>query len=299
MIKLKNLWKVALATMAMTAMLVACDEGSSDKKDDDDVVSASYEKDFSDEFTGSDIYVAGLDSKWPDVTNAGNAFLMTKGENDVYTYTFTAEETDANKFCPNGFKFCTENGWMEQYTRKIDSNQKVKSRIEPDTEYDVIGKTKIELELPDKNGKLYYPDNSTKFYLKYNLIEGEEYTVTLNLDTMKVKFSGPKGSAAEILDNTKVAYYAGNMTENWSHTKLIDNSFTFTAGGSNEFVFTVGDWAYKLGGAKITALNQEFELTEDGANISFEEDVLTVGNSYKVTLIVKDADNASVKVTAN
>ena len=33
MIKLKNLWKVALATMAMTAMLVACDEGSS-KKDD-------------------------------------------------------------------------------------------------------------------------------------------------------------------------------------------------------------------------------------------------------------------------
>ena len=36
MIKLKNLWKVAMATMAMTAMLVACDEGSS-KKDDNKV----------------------------------------------------------------------------------------------------------------------------------------------------------------------------------------------------------------------------------------------------------------------
>ena len=31
MIKLKNLWKVALATMAMTAMLVACDDSSSSK----------------------------------------------------------------------------------------------------------------------------------------------------------------------------------------------------------------------------------------------------------------------------
>ena len=28
MIKLKNLWKVALATMAMSAMLVACDSTS-------------------------------------------------------------------------------------------------------------------------------------------------------------------------------------------------------------------------------------------------------------------------------
>lgn len=36
MIKLKNLWKVALATMAMTAMLVACDDSSSSKSDDDD-----------------------------------------------------------------------------------------------------------------------------------------------------------------------------------------------------------------------------------------------------------------------
>ncbi len=38
MIKLKNLWKIALATMAMSAMLVACDTTGSDdgKKNDDD-----------------------------------------------------------------------------------------------------------------------------------------------------------------------------------------------------------------------------------------------------------------------
>ena len=37
MIKLKNLWKIALATMTMSAMLVACDTESSDngKKNDD------------------------------------------------------------------------------------------------------------------------------------------------------------------------------------------------------------------------------------------------------------------------
>ena len=36
MIKLKNLWKIALATMAMSAMLVACDTGSSDDKTEND-----------------------------------------------------------------------------------------------------------------------------------------------------------------------------------------------------------------------------------------------------------------------
>jgi hypothetical protein len=32
MIKLKNLWKIALATMTMSAMLVACDTTSDDGK---------------------------------------------------------------------------------------------------------------------------------------------------------------------------------------------------------------------------------------------------------------------------
>ena len=36
MIKLKNLWKIALATMAMSTMLVACDTAKED--DDKDVV---------------------------------------------------------------------------------------------------------------------------------------------------------------------------------------------------------------------------------------------------------------------
>lgn len=38
MIKLKNLWKIALATMAMSAMLIACDESN----DDDEVTPGTY-----------------------------------------------------------------------------------------------------------------------------------------------------------------------------------------------------------------------------------------------------------------
>jgi hypothetical protein len=47
MIKLKNLWKIALATMAMSAMLVACDTGSDDGKKEAvaDCVSITVEMD--------------------------------------------------------------------------------------------------------------------------------------------------------------------------------------------------------------------------------------------------------------
>ena len=47
MIKLKNLWKIALATMAMSAMLVACDTGSDDDKKEAvaDCVSITVEMD--------------------------------------------------------------------------------------------------------------------------------------------------------------------------------------------------------------------------------------------------------------
>ena len=42
MIKLKNLWKIALATMAMSAMLVACDTESSDSEEKKDDPMAKY-----------------------------------------------------------------------------------------------------------------------------------------------------------------------------------------------------------------------------------------------------------------
>ena len=74
MIKLKNLWKVALATMAMSAMLVACDTGSTDteKKEDDPL--AKYK------------------------TNPE----MAKADSFVYGFKFTTEEGWAHQFISAG-----------------------------------------------------------------------------------------------------------------------------------------------------------------------------------------------------
>ena len=92
-------------------------------------------------------------------------------------------------------------------------------------------------------------------------------------------------------------YIAGTMTE-WNHKALTDNSFTFTADSDTEFTFTNGVWGFTARGATIYALNEEIVLSENSdANITFIDGVLTVGNEYVVTLIVKGEHEAYVKVT--
>ena len=92
-------------------------------------------------------------------------------------------------------------------------------------------------------------------------------------------------------------YIAGTMTE-WNHKALTDNSFTFTADSDTEFTFTNGVWGFTARGATIYALNEEIVLSENSdANITFIDGVLTVGNEYTITLIVKDKHEAYVKVT--
>ena len=183
MIKLKNLWKVALATMAMTAMLVACDEGSSSK--DDDKNSGAV----------PGIYVAGLvttadaNPDWASDTDANNAHLMTEGENEVYTFTFTAVQTN---IFPFGFKFCTENGWMEQYQAYNEEKPSDDFTIlDPDEESAVYYSTKTKLEASDSNGNKI-KDEATKFRVVSTSVfqTGKKYTITFDKANMKVKISG-------------------------------------------------------------------------------------------------------------
>ena len=74
MIKLKNLWKIALATMAMSAMLVACDTESSDSEEKKDDPMAKYK------------------------TNP----VMAKADSFTYGFKFTTEEGWAHQFISAG-----------------------------------------------------------------------------------------------------------------------------------------------------------------------------------------------------
>ena len=91
---------------------------------------------------------------------------------------------------------------------------------------------------------------------------------------------------------------AGYMT-GWNHTALVNNSFTFTATGQDDFAFTVGTWEFQVRDATIYALDEEVRLYEHFGSdcITFAEGVLTVGTEYTVTLIVKGPHEAYVKVT--
>ena len=113
----------------------------------------------------------------------------------------------------------------------------------------------------------------------------------------------------------ELTHIAGNSTMDeadvWKHVALDSNlsyDFTYTYYGEDkfgedvydEFKFTNGSWDFQVGGAVITALNQEFRLYDEGNNvarITFADDVLIVGNEYKITLIVNGEHVAYVKVT--
>jgi hypothetical protein len=93
----------------------------------------------------------------------------------------------------------------------------------------------------------------------------------------------------------------GSMT-NWEHTALVDNSFTFTATGEDQFDFTMGNWHYRFSDAVVEALDTEVELKEyfGGAPdcVTFADGVLTADTEYVVTFIPVDNHTAKVKVSA-
>ena len=140
------------------------------------------------------IYLSGLydlnnSAHWAADDNPGTAFAMTECENDVWTFTFTAETTQS---FPYGFKFTTEKGWLEQY-QAYDKNNPTDdfAILQLDKEAGVYFATKAEVEAPDEDGNRI-PDNATKFSLGVNnkFRVGGEYTITFDKANMKVKITG-------------------------------------------------------------------------------------------------------------
>lgn len=104
-----------------------------------------------------------------------------------------------------------------------------------------------------------------------------------------------------------LTHYAGTMNV-WEHEELIDNAFDFTftvdseitPPQSPEFAFTTGSWDFQACGVEIDVLDTEFLLKEGNnyyGNITFADGVLTTGETYTVTLIIKGNHEAYVKVS--
>ena len=240
MIKLKNLWKIALATMAMSAMLVACDTTSDNGNKDDDEGGAA-----------AGFYLSGLNgSDWAGDTDVATAHEMTKGEGEVYTFTFTAEST--NPF-PYGFKITTENGWMEQYQAYNKDNPTVTFTIlEADKEAAVYYSTKAELEAADEDGNKP-ADDATKFNVASDMLykTGSEYTVTFDKTNMKIKISG---------EFEKVAISKITLTINVGEAKLILTDVPVYTEEDNTFDGSLFSWC---GGTAQAIEATDCEITAD------------------------------------
>ena len=95
-------------------------------------------------------------------------------------------------------------------------------------------------------------------------------------------------------------YIYGGITES-EQIELVDNSFAFvyTDDGwyGTDFYFSNGTYYFTYGGVTIDSLDTEIQLVENGSWSYFNDEVLTAGNMYKITLIVNGEDDAYVKVT--
>ena len=226
MIKLKNLWKVALAVMVMATMLVACDTttgGDSDKSDSGNKTennggngnggsdnggnggsdnggnggSDNGGNGGSDNGGngGSGIYIAGVYNSWANDTDAGAAVeLDTTDAENVYTISLILEEDeDPSAVIPYGFKFTTANGWKEQYQAfNFESPTSTFTLLESGVESPVYASTKTTLEAPYDDDGNKPVDDATKWSIPKTKVftPGVEYTITLDLNKMTVKLDG-------------------------------------------------------------------------------------------------------------
>ena len=124
----------------------------------------------------------------------------------------------------------------------------------------------------------------------------------------------PVKAAPKLFTCYDLTHIAGNATidenEVWNHVALDGSNsydFTYTYYGTGEygdvydaFKFTSGTWDFQAGGVQISALDTQFELYNgyNADNITFVDGLLTVGEEYTITLIVKGDNVAYVKVTA-
>lgn len=349
MIKLKNLWKIALTAVAMSAMLVACepekekDDNPSNNGGGSDLVFVDYPDEA--KISESGVYTAKLSKsgistdvwgadkekgketiklvlapkdvvqKIIDESIADDKALFTDGNkcyvyanNDVNNGNFTSATVTEGKYVqPAGLEkeytglVITKDG-DGNYIVKVDMGNidtsillaKGAEESKEDT-WGAYGKLKTEY-VPMVLGSVTAANMDAPIY-PFGIWDAGIAVMVPSTEAYPTEITKEPVMKYTLAD---VNSYAGTMTVdggNWSHKKLTDNSFTFKATGTDEFAFTVGNWNYKLGGATIAALDNEYELTVGGENNKFAESVLTAESEYTATLIVKD-DKAYVKVTA-
>ena len=348
MIKLKNLWKIALAAMTMSTMLVACEEasGSTEKEvkttqksetgvysytvDIEKISTAWGGKTESPAFsillltdtnvktafkkgalkaspiTAPELQIGSLGNmKVASTAKAGNyaVYGMTAYPNpedskkDMYKYydgvaaTVTDDKTltvtvDMNKLTTTQLKAL----WL--------ANDEGKECVVGDADSDADVK-EADVNLADY--KPYVLALASAEYDADNCVMTAWDADLMVMQPATALPANPEKNAPVPPTCNDLNSYAGSMTgDNWPHLALTDNAFTFKAAKDNQFVFTIGSWDFKVGGAEVTELGKEFKLAEgDSApNITFKAGVLTEGAEYTATLVVKGNHEAYVKVTA-
>jgi hypothetical protein len=331
MIKLKNLWKIALATMAMSAMLVACDTSSS----------------------GSD-----------DNENKGEEKIVAAGGVGVYSYTTNIADISGawggNTVSPAFSVVLLTDSQLAAV--KASSDFKLAPAATPEYQIGAYGNLKI-ADTSKTGDFVVYGQNPVEDVYQYYTgvvatIDDTSFTVTVDmtklvLTDLKALWEGGNEAVMtndDIVDLTGYKPYVlalGQSTidpdnhvasawsadlmkmedgatlptnakkeapvvptckdlnsvagtiNGWTHVALADNAVSFTAAADTAFAFTNGSWGFKACGVEIDALDKEIALVENNdANITFKAGVLTEGAEYTATLIVKGNHEAYVKVSA-
>ena len=335
MIKLKNLWKIALATMAMSAMLVACDTGSDDKDDD--------KKGGAESLGGKGVYsytvnIADISTAWGGTTAspafsvvllnettlaactaAGDFKQATAAEPEYQVGAFgnmkIKDTASAGNFAVYGQSavddvFQYYNGvavtvTAEDVTLYVDMAKLVKTDLKGLWKDTGNGDEAVMTgdDLVDLTGYKPYV-----IALGTEAVDPDNKAFTAwSADVMKMAEGAtfPAGDLkkdAPIVPSTASINCIVGSINGWAHTPMTDNTATFTAAGGDQFSFTNGGWDYRFADAVVNALDTEVELKEysagDPPHVTFADGVLTAGTEYTVTFIAVDKHTAKVKVSA-
>jgi hypothetical protein len=332
MIKLKNLWKIALATMAMSAMLVACDTSSD-----------SGNKSEEESLGGVGVYsytvnIADISGAW-----GGNSV------SPAFSVVLLNETTLAACSAAGDFKQAT--AAEPEYQIGAFGNMKIKDTASAGN-FAVYGQSAVDDVFQYYNGiaATVTADAVTLYVDMTKLVKtdlkglwkdtgnGDEAVMTADdlvdlagykpyvialgteaidpdnkafaawsADVMKMEENAtfPAGDLkkdAPVVPSTASINCIVGSINSWAHTPMTDNTATFVAAGGDQFSFTNGGWDYRFADAVVTALDTEVELKEysagDPPHVTFADGVLTAGTEYTVTFIAVDKHTAKVKVSA-
>ena len=338
MIKLKNLWKIALATMAMSAMLVACD---TTKKEDEPGSSGGEQKVVAK--GGEGIYnytvnIADISKAWGGTVKSPAFSIVLLTDKQLEACKTAADFKQATAANPE--YQISAYGNMKITDTSNDGNFAVWGASPVDDVYQyytgvaaAVTATTFTLtvdmtKLVQTDLKALFAANAAvkdeavmtnddivdlKGYKPYvlalgqQIIDADNYQMTAwSADLMKMTAGAtlPENlkKAAPVVPTAKDITCIVGSINTWAHTKMTNNTATFTAAGGDQFSFTNGSWDYRFADAVIDALDKEVKLKEyltgDPPHVTFADGVLTVGSEYTVTFTVVDNHNATVKVSA-